>query len=174
MYKPFISQCHCTLIKCSVPLFPWLLGIMTFGNIVESLFYLFCSLVVWKSAISFISTLAPIYCFCWRLLTTCLCLSVCLFLQCAAATWRAPDSSRRAASTSARKTTSGCTARSATAVASSSQERWSQPWAAPTTPSASSAASAGTVQHATIASKQSQQTPSRLKASTSTWFWNLQ
>lgn len=21
MYKPFISQCHCTLIKCSVPLF---------------------------------------------------------------------------------------------------------------------------------------------------------
>lgn len=63
--------------------------------------------------------------------------------QCAAVIWRGLASSRRRASTSARQTTSVCTARAAIAVTALSQERWSLLLAAHTIPSASSAASAG-------------------------------
>lgn len=63
--------------------------------------------------------------------------------QCATVTWLGRASSRRRASTSAQPTTSVCTARGATAATASSRGRWSRLWDAPTTPSASSAASAG-------------------------------
>lgn len=67
-----------------------------------------------------------------------------LFPQCATVTWLGRASSRRKASTSARPTTSVCTARGATAATASSRGRWSRLWGELTTPSASSAVFAGT------------------------------
>lgn len=64
--------------------------------------------------------------------------------QCVTVIWHSLVSSRRRVSTSARQTISACTARAATAVTASSQERWSPLWDARTTPSALSAVFAGT------------------------------
>uniref|UniRef100_A0A4X1SS59 Actin binding LIM protein family member 2 n=1 Tax=Sus scrofa TaxID=9823 RepID=A0A4X1SS59_PIG len=60
-----------------------------------------------------------------------------------AVTWPRAASSCGRASTSARRTTSGCTGPAASAAISSSRARWCPPWARPTTPTASCAPSAG-------------------------------
>lgn len=66
-----------------------------------------------------------------------------LYFQSVVVTWHIPDSSRRAASTSAQQTTSGYMARSVTAVGTLSQGRWSPLWDARIIRSVSSAACAG-------------------------------
>lgn len=74
--------------------------------------------------------------------SVCSCFPPC-FLKCVAAAWPSQASSSRTRSTSAPRTTSNSMGPAATAAGTSSRARSSQPWAAPTTPSASCAACAG-------------------------------
>lgn len=74
--------------------------------------------------------------------STCPCFPPC-FPKCVAVAWPSRASSSKTRSTSAPRTTSSSMAPAATAAGTSSQARSSQPWAAPTTLSASCAACAG-------------------------------
>lgn len=66
-----------------------------------------------------------------------------LFGQCAAVTWCALVSTIILVSTSVLRTTSACMGPSATAVTSTSPERWSLPWGGRITHTVLSAVSAG-------------------------------